>query len=186
MTPEELEDDAARPKAPPVPGLTPLQEIEGKRLSMIHRMYRQELSAVARLMGDIRAGIATPDKLPSAIAGLSLTENLSLFGTVCGRECALLQNHHDIEEQWMFPSLAEGANAGLRAVIDRLIAEHKVIHALIGDLRLAADRLAEDGAPEAFADCSTVFNRLDRAIRSHFGYEEVELAPALGASGMAI
>ncbi|MDO5647415.1 hemerythrin domain-containing protein [Paracoccus sp. (in: a-proteobacteria)] len=186
MTPEELDDDRARPRAPAIAGLTPMQELAGKGLARIHHMYRQELTGVARLLGDIRTGQARPDALPPAIAGLSLTENLSLFGTVCGRQCALLQNHHDIEEQWMFPAIDAHADTGLRAVLDRLKAEHRVIHVLIGELRVAADDLAAAPSDAGLDTCARAFARLDRAIRSHFGYEETELAPALGAFGIPI
>ncbi|MDO5613799.1 MAG: hemerythrin domain-containing protein [Paracoccus sp. (in: a-proteobacteria)] len=186
MTPEQLEDDAARPKAPPIPGLTPMQELHGKGLARIHRMYLNELTAVARLMADIRAGLASPQVLPTAIAGMSLTQNLAMFGSVCGRQCALLQNHHDIEEQWMFPAIAEHAQAGLDAVLDRLKAEHEVIHSLIGELRQAADDLADAPDDASFGACTAAFNRLDRAIRSHFGYEETQLGPAMGYLGIPV
>ncbi|MDO5632211.1 MAG: hemerythrin domain-containing protein [Paracoccus sp. (in: a-proteobacteria)] len=186
MTPEQLEDDAARPKAPPIPGLTPMQELHGKGLARIHRMYLKELTAVARLMADIRAGQASPQALPSAIAGMTLTQNLALFGSVCGRQCALLQNHHDIEEHWMFPAIAEHEQAGLGAVLERLKAEHKVIHSLIGQLRQVAEDLAQAADDAGFAACATAFDRLDRAIRSHFGYEETQLGPAMGYLGIPV
>ncbi|MDO5706390.1 MAG: hemerythrin domain-containing protein [Paracoccus sp. (in: a-proteobacteria)] len=186
MTPEELEDDGARPKAPLIPGLTPMQQAQGQHLARIHDMYRRELTGVERLMADIRAGIADPAQLPAAISRMSLTQNLMLFGSVCGRQCALLQNHHDLEEQWMFPAIGEYADSGLRAVLDRLKAEHKLIHALIVELWTLAQPLAQEPSDDGFEDCATAFARLNRAVRSHFGYEEVELAPAIGAYGIGV
>ena len=186
LTPEELEDDAARPKAPPIPGITPMQELQGKGLARIHDMYRRELTGVARLMADIRAGLADPAQLPIAISRMTLTQNLMLFGSVCGRQCALLQNHHDIEEQWMFPAIGQHANSGLTAVLDRLRAEHRLIHALIVELWTVAEPLAETASDEGFQACALAFDRLDRAVRSHFRYEEVELAPAIGAYGIGV
>lgn len=186
MTPEELEDDAARPKSPDYPGLSPSQRAHGRRLALIHDMYRNEMAAVAGLLAEIREGRSDGATLAPAIEGMELARNLSLFGNVCGRECAMLQNHHDIEEQWMFPALAEKAEPALQKVIDRLIAEHRVIHALIGDLRDAAIALGRDGGGTLFDDCARAFEALDRAIRSHFGYEETELAGALAAHRIPI
>lgn len=186
MSPEDLEDDGARPRAPDYPGLSPAQRAHGRRLAQIHEMYRAELEAVAALLAEIRAEGGGSERLAPMIAGMDLTRNMGLFGTVCGRECALLQNHHDIEEHWMFPALAERAEPALRAVIDRLIAEHRVIHALIGTLHEAATKLAAQPSPDAFTTCATAFDTLNRAINSHFGYEETELEGALGAHAIPI
>lgn len=186
MTLDDLEDDTTRPKAPPVPGLTPEQRRRGQKLAAIHRMYRQELSAIQRLMNEIGDGLARPDALETAVAGMRLTENLALFGSVCGQECAILANHHEIEEQYLFPALALNAVPGMRAVIDRLVAEHGLIHSLLVDLHGAAAQLAATPTPVHFDACATAFQRLDRGIRSHFGYEETELAPTLGQSSFPI
>lgn len=179
MTPVELEDDAARPLAPAYPGLTRAECLHGRRLTLIHDMYRKELSGVAALMIRIRDGGISPTRLAKAVGGMKMGRNLDLFGNLCGRQCALLQNHHDIEEQWMFPDLSAKADPVLQGVIDRLIAEHGVIHDLIGTLRQAAQDLLHD--PSAFRSCADAFAALERAIGSHFGYEETQLADALGA-----
>ena len=101
MTPEEIEDEAARPRAPAFT-LSPFQELNGRGLAAIHRWYLRDLSAVGALMGDIRAGLRQPDEL------------------------------------------------------------------------------ALDPAPVRFEACAQGFAALDRAVRSHFRYEEAEIGPALG------
>ncbi|MFN3278535.1 MAG: hemerythrin domain-containing protein [Paracoccus hibiscisoli] len=181
MTPEELEDEDARPVPPCYPAITRAERAHGRRLAAIHDMYRAELDAVARLLDAIRAGSGDAADLAPAVAGTQLARNMALFGTACGRDCALLQNHHDIEEQWMFPSLAERGGAVLAPVIARLKAEHAVIHGLIGTLHEAARDLAASPGAEGFARCAADFAVLDRAIRSHFGYEERALEEPLGA-----
>ncbi|TGN43159.1 hypothetical protein E4L95_20805, partial [Paracoccus liaowanqingii] len=153
----------------------------GRRLAAIHDMYRAELDGVARLLAQIRARVAQPGELAPALAGTQLARNMAMFGTACGRDCALLQNHHDIEEQWMFPALSSAGGAALAPVIARLMAEHRLIHALIGDLHRAAEALVVDPGAAAFARCAEGFAALDRAIRSHFGYEETVLEEPLGA-----
>lgn len=181
MTPDELEDEGARPAPPSYPGITAAQQAHGRRLAAIHDMYRAELAGVADLMERIRQQAAPASDLAPAVAGTQLARNLAVFGTACGRDCALLQNHHDIEEQWMFPALAQRGGDRLAPVLARLVAEHRVIHRLIGELAEAATELARDPNESGFARCAARFAALDRAIRSHFGYEERALQEPLGA-----
>ena len=181
MTPEELEDAAARPAPPAFTGLSRAQRAHGRQLAAIHDMYRAELAGVADLLARIRARTADPAQLAKAVDDMQLARNMAQFGTACGRDCALLQNHHDIEEQWVFPAVAARAGAPLAPLLERLVAEHRVIHRLIGDLRQAARALVSDRSMADFAQCADRFDTLDRAIRSHFGYEETALEGALGA-----
>lgn len=186
MTPDQLMDEAARPRAPDFPELTPAQAAHGAHLAAIHDLYRAELAQVADLLARIRAGGAGPAALADALDGSRMARNLALFGTVCGRQCALLKNHHDIEERWMFPAIAEHASPGVQRVLDRLIAEHRLIHDLIRALHRAATALARDPTPGHLDACAAGFADLDRAIRSHFGYEETQLQAPLGAYGIPI
>ncbi|WP_169308739.1 hemerythrin domain-containing protein [Paracoccus gahaiensis] len=181
MTLDELEDAAARPDPPAYPAISRAERAHGRRLAAIHDMYRAELDGVRDLLVRIRAGTAAPGVLAPAVTGTRLARNMAMFGTACGRDCALLQNHHDIEEQWMFPALSSAGGAALAPVIARLMAEHRLIHALIGDLAAAAGALVAAPDAGAFARCAEGFAALDRAIRSHFGYEERVLEEPLGA-----
>lgn len=181
MTPEELEDDAARPLGPRYPAISSAERAHGRRLAAIHDMYRAEMDAVAELLSAIRSKTALPDGLAQAVDGMKLADNFRVFGTACGRDCALLQNHHDIEENWMFPAIAARGGGPLAPVIARLRAEHTVIHALIEALREAAGQLASRPDAAGFETCAARFAELDRAIRSHFGYEERVLEEPIGA-----
>lgn len=168
-----------RPEAPAL-NLTPLQELNGRGLAAIHRWHLRQLSAIGHLMDEIAAGLADPARLAPAVRGMPMAQNLRLFGTACGHECQALATHHGIEDQYLFPDLSRHAENGLKAVLDRLAAEHLVIHELIEDLASAADRLAGEAEPGAFPACAAAFARLDSAVRSHFGYEEAQIGPALG------
>ena len=181
MTPQELEDEDARPRPGPWPGAGRAERAHGRRLAAIHGMYRAELSAVANLMQAIRQGESHPDALAPAVADTQIARNFRQFGTACGRDCALLMNHHDIEEAWMFPPLEERGGDLLEPVMARLRAEHRVIHDLIEDLHKSAEELVADPDGPTFDVCATRFAALDRAVRSHFGYEETVLEEPLGA-----
>ncbi len=190
MTPDQLDDEAARPHLPEDPLLTPAQRAHGQRLARIHDMYRDELAAVAALLAEMRqasdGAVQDGARLAETVRRLEMTRNLALFGTVCGRECALLHHHHDIEERWMFPALAARADDPLQAVLDRLIAEHGIIKAMIDDLKAAADALAASANQADFDRCARAFAVLDRGVRSHFGYEESQLEAPLGRHAIPI
>ncbi|MBW4980887.1 hemerythrin domain-containing protein, partial [Marinobacter adhaerens] len=73
------------------------------------------------------------EAVTDGVASMTLTENYRAFGTLCGRQCHLLQMHHDIEEGDMYPRLRQ--SDGLRRVLDRLGAEHRTVHALLERIR---------------------------------------------------
>ncbi len=109
-----------------------------------------------------------------------MTENLRDFGALCGRECNNLLYHHGAEEQQIFPILEARADAGLRAVIDKLRQEHTVIHTLLEALGAQADAVMAAPGPDSYAALKDTFDKLETAIKSHFSYEETELEEALG------
>ncbi|MGY6569913.1 MAG: hemerythrin domain-containing protein, partial [Salinarimonas sp.] len=100
-------------------------------------------------------------------------------GTLCGQECQLLTLHHTIEDQEIFPRL-RSQSAGLQAVINRLSQEHQIVHTLLERLEQAAIAIVREPSPQALTDLRSVFDTLHRVVVSHFGYEEEELAEALG------
>lgn len=179
MTPEEIDDEAARPRAPAFT-LSPFQELNGRGLAAIHRWYLRDLSAIAALMGDIRAGLKQPGELAPAVRGMPMAQNLRLFGTACGASCQAITTHHQIEDFHLYPRLEAEENEGLNAVLARLRQEHRGLEHLIEVLAEAADALATDPSPARFDVCAQGFAALDRAVRSHFRYEEDEIGPALG------
>jgi hemerythrin-like domain-containing protein len=121
----------------------------------------------------------------AAVQGTAMMENLRRFGTLCGQQCQFIHFHHSIEDQAMFPALRARAG-GFAAVIERLRAEHEVVHgllvALIGDL----DALAADPGGARLEAAAATFRTLERFLLSHFGYEESALGDALGVYGVRI
>jgi hypothetical protein len=173
-------DDSTRPKAPKIEGLSPMQLWQGKRLALIHRMHLAEMDHTRAIMQQIEAGEARLADLGDAVASLRMAESYRAFGTLCGRECQLLTFHHMAEDQAVFPVLDRRGSEGLRKVVQRLRAEHEVIHALLDELQIAARAAVDRADAHSFAILKESFDRLDRTVRSHFGYEEVELEQALG------
>ena len=98
----------------------------------------------------------------------------------------MLTGHHGIEDAHMFPLLHHAGSEGLRKVVERLMAEHLVVHDLIEELEGAAQALVDAPTTENFAKAKAAFSDLEKCVRSHFGYEETELEEALGVIDVGI
>jgi iron-sulfur cluster repair protein YtfE (RIC family) len=157
-----------------------MQEWQGKRLALIHRMHLEEMDHTRRIMEQIEAGQARLADLGDAVTSLNMAESYKAFGNLCGRECQLLSFHHTAEDQAVFPALDRQGSEGLRKVVERLRAEHEVIHALLEELQARALAAVDRADAHSFASLKETLERLDATVRSHFRYEEGELEQALG------
>ncbi|MEP6628972.1 MAG: hemerythrin domain-containing protein, partial [Lapillicoccus sp.] len=88
--------------------------------------------------------------------------------------------HHSLEDASVFPHLRRIEGAG--PVIDRLTAEHRVIHDLLEALDRALVELV--ATPDGGVDrLRAVIDRFGGALRSHLVYEERELMHPLAQAG---
>ena len=173
-------ESGERPSAPPIEGASDRDRAAGRQLAMIHRHYLMDLARITKLMERIEAGDAPPAELADIVLHSDMGRNLSAFGTICGQACHVLMMHHNIEEGHMFPGIHGPAAEGIRAVVDRLREEHKVIHELLDRLGTSAEALAGEASEERFDEVRAVYRALFEAVRSHFRYEETELEEAIG------
>jgi hemerythrin-like domain-containing protein len=169
-----LLDDSKRPKAPKIAGLTPAQRRQGQRLSLYHNHHREQLRQVQHAIAQI------DEALLAKISQLDMRHNFRVFGNMCGQECQMLTFHHQAEDTQLFPILQEQGSDGLRKVVDRLAAEHLVIHDLLDELEQGVIAAMERPGEDAYASLRATFETLNTCVRSHFGYEETELEEALG------
>lgn len=174
-------DEAGRPAAPAIENVGPHARAQGRHLAAIHRMHLRDIHAARNLLAQIEAGAAGAQDLVAAVPNMAMTQNYRAFGNLCGRECMILNAHHDIEEHHMFPSLERGGNAGINAVVEKLRAEHLVVHALLEQVYEAAVALVTELSEDSFAEARAVFEQLEAVVKSHFRYEETELEEAIGA-----
>ena len=173
-------DEATRPAAPPVPEAMDSHRHQGRQLAAIHRHYLMEIAQIAAVLARIEAGDSPPKNLKRIVLSLDMAENFRAFGSLCGRECQILKFHHDIESADMFPRIEAVGGGKFREVVAKLKAEHKVVNELIIRLGEAADALANNPNDANFVKAANTFRKLEEVIRSHFGYEETELAEAIG------
>jgi iron-sulfur cluster repair protein YtfE (RIC family) len=176
----DLLDPNTRPKAPPIEGATHAQRMHGRRLSLYHAMHLRQMAKAHAVIRKLEEGEAQLTSLEDALTDLDMRQNYRLFGNICGQECQMLTGHHTIEDRYLFPVISAQADEGIRAVVDRLIAEHGVIHDYIVRMEEAAVDVMNAPGPQTFAVLREAFETLEAFVKSHFGYEEQELEEALG------
>ncbi len=181
LTRVTLLDDSKRPKAPKIEGLNAFQRARGRRLKWFHDHHRAQLAEVARALETLDA-----PALSDQVSKLDMSANYRMFGNLCGQECQMLTGHHTIEDMHMFPQLHQEGSDGVKKVVERLMAEHLVVHELIEELESRAWACLQNPSSETFAAAKESFKALDTCVRSHFGYEETELEDSLSVIDVGI
>lgn len=143
-------DDATRPAPIKLEGLTAAQRAPGLHLKEVHDHLRGNMKTLAVLIeraaaGEIGAAAATDEA-----ASLGMVANYRRFGNLCGQHCNIVNVHHSIEDEAVFPAIA-AQGAGFKAIADRLRAEHVVVHELLVRLIEALGELALEPGPSRFA-----------------------------------
>lgn len=178
-------DDDTRPPAPRFEALTAAQRLPGRHLKMIHAHFRDTMARLRELVGEAAAGRVAPEDIATRAGAVPIVDNYRRFGTLCGQHCRVIEVHHAIEDEWIFPELA-ARSAAMRAVTERLIAEHRIVHALLEQLLEALEALARDPGEANFAAARDLYAALEKALASHFGYEEEAIGDALGVYGVGV
>jgi hemerythrin-like domain-containing protein len=146
---------------------------------MIHDHLRDNMATLRKVMQQAAAGQITPGEAEARTEALTMTANYRRFGNLCGQYCQFVHTHHSIEDEALFPVLSAKGEA-YRKVVERLIAEHEVVHELLVRLIGALTELARTPGPQTMADASELYEALERVLLSHLGYEEEEIGDALG------
>lgn len=175
--------EAARPDVITGIELDAAQRGPGEHLRQVHDMYRAELQVVTELAAMVRAGDADLDDLRGTIHGMAVRTNIQQFGAICLRYCAMLTNHHTLEDRAIFP-VVRAASDTYAALVDQLEHEHGAIHEQLRrvDEAIVATDTDRSSVPRALDEIDT----LDRILRSHFAYEETQLAEPLGLVGLGM
>lgn len=176
-------DDATRPPVPDLPGITDAQRYAGLHLRQIHDHLRHNMLTLGKLIERANAGSVTEAEIASETDGMAMVANYRRFGNLCGQHCGIVNTHHTIEDQHLFPVLAMQSPA-FKAIADRLGAEHIVVHELLERVVEALNALAADPTPSRFEDAKTVYHALERVLLSHLGWEEDAMGDALGYFGI--
>ena len=172
-------DDATRPPVVRLDGLTDDQRKAGLHLKEVHNHLRDNMLALGRLIERAAAGGATAAEVTAEASALAMVSNYRRFGNLCGQHCQIVNVHHSIEDEAVFPAIAAQGLA-FKAIADRLRAEHVVVHELLVRLIDALGALATEPGQVRFDEAVTVYRALERVLLSHLGYEEDAIGDALG------
>jgi hypothetical protein len=175
----EFLDDATRPVAPKLEGLTTAQTAPGLHLKMIHDHLRDNMETLGKLIERASTGSVTPAEIDTETSALTMVHNYRRFGNLCGQHCQIVNTHHSIEDYAIFPTLSEQGDA-FRKIAERLQAEHVVVHELLVRLVDALNTLAGTPNPDNFEAAREIYHALERVLLSHLGYEEDSIGDALG------
>lgn len=179
----EFLDDATRPTAPRLEGLTEAQRESGRHLKLIHDHLRENMRVLGALIERASAGEVSASEVAEATADMTMVTNFRRFGNLCGQYCQFVHTHHSIEDHSVFPPLAAKSEA-LRKVTERLAAEHVVVHELLVRLIGALNTLVGQPTRANFDAAKTIYEALERVLLSHLGYEEDQIGDALGYYGI--
>lgn len=172
-------DDATRPAPIRLEGLTPAQRAPGDHLRAVHDHLRDNMVTLGRLIERAASGGTNAAEVTAEAANLAMVSNYRRFGNLCGQHCQIVNMHHSIEDEAIFPSIAV-QGAGFAAIADRLRAEHVVVHELLVRLITALGDLATEPGRDRFDETVEIYRVLERVLLSHLGYEEEAIGDALG------
>jgi hypothetical protein len=154
-----------------------------RNLVAIHDHLRAELEQIGQAVQQVEEGELTPAAARTMISRMTVRQNHWTLGSFCASYCRIVTIHHAVEDAHMFPGVVAVA-PHVRAVVDRLEAEHLVISGVLERFdRALVDLVREDGAggpgQAGIAEISDLARQLGDVLRSHLAYEEDELGPAL-------
>jgi hemerythrin-like domain-containing protein len=176
-------DESTRPRRAPSPEdvvYTEQGRQLGKHLVDVHDMLRRELGELRHLLEQVRQGAVEAGQARSALNEMAMRQNDWTLGAFCARYCRAVAGHHGLEDEAVFPHLAQ-SDATLAPVIERLTEEHVVI----GDALDAVDRalVQHINQREDFAPIQGAIDFLTDALLSHLSYEEHQLVEPLARLG---
>jgi hypothetical protein len=154
-----------------------------RNLVAIHDHLRAELEQIGQAVNQVAEGELTPAAARTMISRMTVRQNHWTLGSFCASYCRIVTIHHAVEDAHMFPGVVAVAPQ-IRAVVDRLEAEHLVISGVLERFdRALVDLVREEssGGPgrAGIAEIGDLARHLGDVLRSHLAYEEDELGPAL-------
>ena len=175
-------DEATRPQAPAAPARpwTAVERGSAQHLVDVHDHLRAELDTVRDLVEQVLRGAQGAAAARSAINVMTMRQQSWALGAYCQSYCRLLTGHHSLEDVAMLPHL-RSAEPVLAPVVDRLEAEHHVIHEVLEELDRALVRYVDD--PLEGPGLQEAVDLLTDTLLSHLSYEEHQLLAPLARHG---
>jgi len=178
-------DEATRPEAAARPRdhYSAGQRAAAQHLVDIHDHLRAELDGVRTLVARVLAQVVSPADARSQINVMTMRQHSWSLGAYCQSYCRLLTGHHSLEDAAMLPYLKE-AEPDLGPVVDRLEAEHQVVHEVLEEVDRALVRFVGD--PSRGDELQEAVDLLTDTLLSHLSYEEHQLVEPLARHGYGL
>jgi len=179
-------DESERPSGPALePGRRyDARDLGSSRLLVdIHDHLRTELTQVRELVEQVLEGTLDAAAARGRINEMTMRQNSWTVGAYCAAYCRVVTTHHTIEDQSLFPRL-RAADPRLSPVVDRLHAEHEVIHEVLE--RVDAALVALVGPAADGRGLRVAVDELTDSLLSHLSYEERELLEPLARLGIRV
>lgn len=148
-------------------------------LLWVHAHLRQDLETVRRLAGQARDGLL-PETILAEIRNLQTNSPLWQLELVCVHYCRFVNAHHAFEDQALFPTI-RAQDPSLSAVVDRLEADHLVVHAITDWIAAVADRVPSDASGVSRFELVAALTELEEHLLGHLAFEEASLEPILSS-----
>ena len=176
-------DESTRPSGPgpdPERSYTPHEQASGRHLVDVHDHLRAELREVRGIVDQVLGGTMDPGAARGHLNTMTMRQNNWTLGAYCATYCRTVTVHHTLEDGSMFPHLRR-ADGRLAPVIDRLEAEHRVIHDVIEDVDRALIKFVTEA--DGGKKLRQAVDLLTDTLLSHLAYEERELVEPLARFG---
>jgi hemerythrin-like domain-containing protein len=183
LRPEQPWDESSRPhRQPSGPEVAYSQRgrLVGQHLIDVHDHLRNELSTVRDVIDQVRKGAMEAGRARSVINDLTMRQNDWTLGAYCAAYCRTVAEHHSLEDRSIFPHLRK-ADHDLAAILDRLGAEHEVIHEVLEEVDRRLVNVIR--TPGDYDELQEVVDLLTDTLLSHLAYEEQELVEPLARHG---
>ncbi|MFR9780551.1 LLM class flavin-dependent oxidoreductase [Micromonospora sp. MS34] len=183
LSARRLWDESTRPAPPPPPAgqvYTAHGQAAGQHLVDVHDHLRQELGQVRDLLEQVRRGAVSAGAARAGLHEMTMRQNNWTLGAYCAAYCAVVTQHHGLEDNSIFPHLRR-ADAGLGPVLDRLAEEHVVIHEVVEGVDRALVNLIRQ--PGEFTELQEAVDLLTDTLLSHLSWEERVIVEPLARYG---
>jgi hypothetical protein len=153
-----------------------------EHLVAIHDHLRGELDRLRDLIHQVRRGLLSVGDARAGVNAMTLRQNNWTLGAYCQSYCGFVNGHHSLEDASVFPHLRR-AEPAAAPVLERLHAEHEVIHGLLDQVDHALVALVRDADTSTLDAVERAVEVLAERLLSHLAYEERELRGPLARHG---
>ena len=160
---------------------TPAAPAEGmfRELLWVHTHLRQDLQTVRRLAAEARDGLS-PETILAEIRTLQTNSPLWRLRFGCIRYCRFVNLHHQLEDTALFPTI-RSHDPSLGTTLDRLQADHRVVHEITDRITAVAKRVPGDASGVSRFELVAALTELEEHLLGHLIFEEESLRPILSS-----